>query len=600
MSITIYYYASRNNYIWFNSKISTINNILEDNYKNYKIYQSFDEYEHYSALNFSYYDLLKNATKDTCAENLKQCGILDTYGNKLCLYKDFPCPVNEIIVDLTAKRKNYTKEGFKRINYHLLRKVDGYSLYFRNTSYDKKIISSLIYFDSPPKLIDNHNFKFDLDAYGIKYGDLESSIKTNLTNYFNLSNYTNIFLNELNLENSFDSNNFTKVFEGDEDEYVNWNEIPEIKTKLLIKKKLEKYINSSLNKNNDEDKNYTKIFDKIYYKNFIGFENAEVMDKFRNVDFTIYKNIFPDNIKLLLIITLEVFLFIFIIIYILKLKIYDNDLEDICKKNEYYIIICGMSIYIFSFIFFFGFYVKSAIDIFKNNDFYELQNIKCDQIIIDFLNEFIKRYNIKKVFVILLIIFLFFSLILYILSIIYYVKKEIEDLKRNEEGTNSLKSEPNNNSKGNENKSSGTNSGNNIIININNKIDNVSNSQRNPINNNIENESILLNINNSKKGNNNNIEGNQINNEIINQEIPKITNVNKNKKGVKYHRLNTQLKENKNKNNNKDNVKRGNTYKKNLDNQIQSSERNINGKMPNKAKTILQKKTPFKDNCLLI
>ena len=145
LSITINYYASRNKYIWFNSKIATINNILEDNYKNYKIYYSFDEYEHYSALNFSYYDLLKNSTKDKCSENLKQCGILDTYGNKMCLYKDFPCPINEIIVDLAAKKNNYTKKGFKRIYYHLLRKVDGYNLYFKNTSYDKKIISSIIY-----------------------------------------------------------------------------------------------------------------------------------------------------------------------------------------------------------------------------------------------------------------------------------------------------------------------------------------------------------------------------------------------------------------------------------------------------------------------
>ena len=592
LSITIYYYVSRNNYIWFNSKIAIINNILEDNYKNYKIYQFFEEYEHYSALNFSYYELLKNSTKDNCSENLKQCGILDTLGNKMCLYKDFPCPVNELIVDLVTNKSYYTKRGFQSIYYHLLRKVDDYNLYFKNTSYDKKIVSSLVYLESPPKLIDNHNFKFDFDAYEIKYGDLESSIKNNLTSYFNMTNFTNVFFGDQNLENSSDTQSLTKVFEGDEDEFDNWDENPDLKSKLVITTELKKYINASLlNKNNVEDKNYTKIFDKIYYKNFIGFDNAEDMDKFKNVEFTIYKNIFPDNIKLGLIITMEVFLFIFIIIYIRKLieDIEDkDDVENICKKNEYYIISCGMSIYIFSFIFFFGFYIKSAIEIFKYNKFYELRNIKCDQIIIDFLNEFIKRYNIKKALVILLIIFLVISLILYIISIYFYVKKVIEEdnLQRIENEICSSNSGQNNINNGNEKNSEGTNSGNNIIINVknnsNNNNDKKTNSERN----------IISNIKMEK--NSNNLDNNS-KNEIKNEESPININSNKNRLRNVFNK--------------KTNINRGNTFNENNNilmfrqniNRVNSSRREmVNNKKINKTKTHINKKMPFKDNCLLV
>ena len=254
LSITIYYYASRNNYIWFNSKISTIYNILEENYKNYKIYLSFHSYEQFSSFNFSYYDLLKNSTKDKCTENLKQCGILDTYENKLCLYKDYPCPVNEIIVDLISEENNYIKRGYNVIiHYHILSSFKNYSLYFRNASYDKKIISSIIYVESPPRLIDNHNFKFDLDAYEIKYGDLESSIQKDLKapNILNLSNITNILINESNIQKTSNSKilNLTKINgSGYERRVKNWYDIIETKSKISQNPQIKDYINAQLYK----------------------------------------------------------------------------------------------------------------------------------------------------------------------------------------------------------------------------------------------------------------------------------------------------------------------------------------------------------------
>ena len=143
--LTIDFYVSRDEYIWFCSKILTIKKMVKDNYDNYKIYQYIHNGDEYRALKYSYYDLLKNSSKNECDENLKQCGILDTYGNKLCLYKDYPCPINEIITDLDEKEEEYDANGYiKAYYYHLLKKNSTYSFYFKNTSYDKQIIHTLL------------------------------------------------------------------------------------------------------------------------------------------------------------------------------------------------------------------------------------------------------------------------------------------------------------------------------------------------------------------------------------------------------------------------------------------------------------------------
>ena len=169
LTLTINFYTSRNDYVWFNSKILTINSIIQENYENYKIYQNFVDRNFYNALNFSYYDLLKNATRDNCGKDLKQCGILDTLGNKLCLYKDYPCPINEIIVDLENKEAYYKNKGFNDEKYHLLYQKSYYTFYYRNTSFDKKIISKLLWSVSQPKFLDNHTFIFDTEAFETKF-----------------------------------------------------------------------------------------------------------------------------------------------------------------------------------------------------------------------------------------------------------------------------------------------------------------------------------------------------------------------------------------------------------------------------------------------
>lgn len=100
LSIVIKYYTgfSEIEYVWFCSKILTMKKIIKDN-KNEKIlYDIDDTYLYY--IDGSYYlDFLKNATKEGCPNNYKNCGLLDTYGNIFCLKQGVDCPMNEIILD---------------------------------------------------------------------------------------------------------------------------------------------------------------------------------------------------------------------------------------------------------------------------------------------------------------------------------------------------------------------------------------------------------------------------------------------------------------------------------------------------------------------
>ena len=449
LAIIIDFYVSRNEYIWFNSRILTIKKIIKENYDNYKIYQTFKNTDYYQALNYSYYDLLKNSSKSECGENLKECGILDTYGNKLCLYKDYPCPINEIIVDLKEKRNEYINKGYNEFYYYLLKKNINYSFYYTNTSYDKQIISSLFYVDEyniniPNRFIGSHNFVFDIDAFEQKYEYKTENVTTSNLNSTNTNNITdnnvNITDNNVNITDNNDiikndkELNYTIDIKGGEDKnMIIWSNASETKFKLMQASRLEEYIDKKLNKSdNNNDTNYTQIFYNIYIKNFVGFENAEQMDIFNNTDFTIYKNIFPHNIRLFLVMFFEVLLVIFVIIYIRKLM-EDKEKGDnnVCKIYENFIITFGMSIYFCSFLYFYSYFIVSCYKLNKNNKFSELKKIKADKYIEEFISDFISRYN-KRVLIAFSILFFTLSFICYLILLcqnIIKVKNKIIDNK---------------------------------------------------------------------------------------------------------------------------------------------------------------------------
>ena len=86
--------------IWIGSKILTIDKILKDN--NYNLYPLLS-IEPEIRYNYSYEYLLKHSRKN-CEENYKKCGILDTYGNIMCIPEKDACLINDIIVNMPFKR----------------------------------------------------------------------------------------------------------------------------------------------------------------------------------------------------------------------------------------------------------------------------------------------------------------------------------------------------------------------------------------------------------------------------------------------------------------------------------------------------------------
>ena len=95
----------KNEYVWISSKILTVKKIIE-NKKNGQIFYDFFNPPELLFLKYNYESLLRHSHKDKCEENYKQCGILDTYGNKFCFNESLPCPVNHILIVLKSKEEN--------------------------------------------------------------------------------------------------------------------------------------------------------------------------------------------------------------------------------------------------------------------------------------------------------------------------------------------------------------------------------------------------------------------------------------------------------------------------------------------------------------
>ena len=50
--------------------------------------------------------------KTGCGLNYKQCGILDTVGNILCIEDYLECPINKMKVDYYIKTEEYLNNGY--------------------------------------------------------------------------------------------------------------------------------------------------------------------------------------------------------------------------------------------------------------------------------------------------------------------------------------------------------------------------------------------------------------------------------------------------------------------------------------------------------
>ena len=269
----------KDNIIWISSKIKTFNNILGDNEFNYPIL-NFTQNISAIYLHYNYIYLLNHSTNNICENGFKKCGILDTYGNIMCLENNLPCPINEIIIDNKEKEKEYINKGFYSLKLNEIK-----NLYYTNNSIDKEIMIELKYSEEQPKLITEENLLID----------------------------------ELIYENITGK------------KYVNGS----------IPLDFKGYIINEINKIDNIDLSYKNISDNYYIKNYFGFKNYGLMLDFikynhtHNLSFqyTYYKifHIFH------LILSVVCFITIILNIYYVILGNFDNQMKMFFVRNYLFI-----------------------------------------------------------------------------------------------------------------------------------------------------------------------------------------------------------------------------------------------------------------------
>jgi hypothetical protein len=362
--------------VWKGSKIYTIRQILIDNRNNKYPITDIISLNETLKLDKNYEYLLQHSTKGECEQNFKKCGILDTYGNIICLPDTDSCPINEIIIDAKENEEQYINKGYNSVNISEL--PDNYMLYYTNRSINKEIVVDLNISEENPRYIIENNFIFDKETF-------LKNIKVVI-----------IFI--------------------DGDDYESHKNIEEI---LCENEKNKQYIINKFNEEKNIDKYYKKIYDNLYTKNYIGFESYEQMNSFMNIDLHhLYFKKFPNKISYIFAILCLVFIFIFLIILCCTPK---------SGNNIIFIVIFG-SIYLLIRTGFFVYFIYGYLKIYKNKELKDIQKINADDFIRNYIDEIYKRFSDDK-YILVMIILLGSSMLFFILTVIISLCKRF--LRRN-------------------------------------------------------------------------------------------------------------------------------------------------------------------------
>ena len=134
-----------------------------------------------------YKNLLETSVKkgEKCNEGYKQCGILDSLDNIMCIKEEQQCPINRIVIDTTqsAPNDNYAYTTIK---------LNSSYLHYTNEAIDDYIVSKFIHKKS--RVIElspfsvNQNEKLEDYTYSECY--MDTTELTNFTNYIEIGNQT--------------------------------------------------------------------------------------------------------------------------------------------------------------------------------------------------------------------------------------------------------------------------------------------------------------------------------------------------------------------------------------------------------------------------
>ena len=362
--IIIYDYGTDNKHkIWIGSKILTVNEIIKKNNKELYPLLNINSLSQKNEYHQNYESLLQHSS-DPCQENYKKCGILDTYGNIMCIPKEDECPINDLIVDFRNKSDLYISEGYKVFFSGKLPSI--YALYYSNKAIDKEIVVKINFYKELPIFINDDNLIFD-----------ESTCKE-------------IY----NQDKDDESQNGYYSF------YL------EVKN----------YIRTKFNDKINIDKSFKRIFNDLFAGNYIGFKDYNHLQNYNDINlYNFYFSIFPNRFALIFSIICSVFTLIFIAasIYLLYNKKKLGTVDDILASLKLFsllfsIIFCGFLAYI----------IYKYINIVKINKPENLKNIKADIFLEDLLSEIAGRYP-KNNFIFILIVLFPSSILIFIVAIIY-------------------------------------------------------------------------------------------------------------------------------------------------------------------------------------
>ena len=426
LGILIYVYFERNSendkfeLIYYLSKILTVKSIIVDNHCS-ELLGSFSPSGKPEALSYTYRNLLKLVKNNNeCVENYRPCGILDTYGNVLCIEEFIPCPINKIRIAHINISEEYLSENYRTTP--LTNISNNYQCFYSNEFNEGNGVTIILKTKEEPKFISMNNFILDSETYEEIFGDEEYLKK--------IADILGIEEEEKSENENVVVETVTKIFQEVKDLSEELSEMSlQLKgAKLLIKillyaynermERFQKFIKEKvefLDKNNN-DFYLEHIGDNFYTKNYIGFKSIEDIDKFLEFDFRIYKNIFPNHIGAIIALVGAIIIALLLIIGGILAWKNEGDLPCVFVVISlilYYLIAVG----------FLAYDILVFINVNNNKKFDDLKSVETDKLIKNMINDFIKECQ-KWVLVLCTLIIIFISVILNVISLIFYKKQK--------------------------------------------------------------------------------------------------------------------------------------------------------------------------------
>ena len=324
---------SKKGMVYYLSKIATVKNIVRTNHLS-QIFNDFNKEGNLEGININYQRLLELIEDNKCKKGYKQCGILDTIGNILCIDETFDCPINQLNVDLRTERNKYLKNGSKEIYNENL--IYNYQFYYSNKSIDNNIVVSVLFSQNKPNYITISNFIIDTEAYEDIIGNLPSINEDNSnTKKQQLDKGIQDVIIGIVSDSEPIAGNALKLF---------FSLLSFSTNRYMPNEKMEDFKQYTQEKIKEEenkiDKYYINIGENAYIKNYIGFQSLEDSETFMNFNYKkLYKKIFQSKnvitVSIIFLILLLIFLF-FQIVIALKFfdKIESNEKNDSKTSNE--------------------------------------------------------------------------------------------------------------------------------------------------------------------------------------------------------------------------------------------------------------------------